>query len=208
MSVDVKNTGRMAVDTRVGFELLAMDGKKVATGTSTLKIGAAGLGTVTFERELPHVLTWTSEAPHLYKLLITVEKSGKLEEIIPFRVGFRCFEIKESNYVIGGKRQPLFFVNGQPIKFKGVNIHETDPVYGHYVTPEKMRNNFRLMKENNINSVRLSHYPQDRRFYEMCDEYGLYIYDEANIESHGIDVYKRQSYPRAKDILFGINVNF
>ena len=124
--------------------------------------------------------------PCLYKLLITVEKSGKLEEIIPFRVGFRRFEIKESNYVIGGKRQPLFFVNGQPIKLKGVNIHETDPVYGHYVTPEKMRNNFRLMKENNINSVRLSHYPQDRRFYEMCDEYGLYIYDEANIESHGM----------------------
>ena len=186
LSVDVKNTGRMAVDTRVGFELLATDGKKVATGISTLKIGAAGLETVTFERELSHVLTWTSEAPHLYKLLITVEKSGKLEEIIPFRVGFRRFEIKESNYVIGGKRQPLFFVNGQPIKLKGVNIHETDPVYGHYVTPEKMRNNFRLMKENNINSVRLSHYPQDRRFYEMCDEYGLYIYDEANIESHGM----------------------
>ena len=80
----------------------------------------------------------------------------------------------------------VLFVNGQPIKLKGVNIHEHDPHTGHYITEEVMRKDFALMKQNNINSVRLCHYQQDRRFYELCDEYGLYVYDEANIESHGM----------------------
>lgn len=186
LSVDVKNTGLTTAGARVGYELIAADGSTLASETAVLEVKASNRETIHFERELPHILPWTSETPHLYKLLITVEKDGKLEEVVPFRVGFRRFEIKESEYVIGEKRQPLFFVNGQPVKFKGVNIHETDPVYGHYVTAEKMRTNFRLMKENNINSVRLSHYPQDRIFYEMCDEYGIYVYDEANIESHGM----------------------
>ena len=78
------------------------------------------------------------------------------------------------------------FVNGQPIKLKGVNIHEHNPETGHYVPEELMRKDFTLMKQNNINSVRLCHYPQDRKFYELCDEYGIYVYDEANIESHGM----------------------
>lgn len=78
------------------------------------------------------------------------------------------------------------FINGQPIKLKGVNIHEHNPETGHYVPEELMRKDFTLMKQNNINSVRLCHYPQDRKFYELCDEYGIYVYDEANIESHGM----------------------
>ncbi|HPD87115.1 MAG TPA: glycoside hydrolase family 2 TIM barrel-domain containing protein, partial [Proteiniphilum sp.] len=80
----------------------------------------------------------------------------------------------------------LLLVNGQPIKLKGVNIHETNPKTGHYMTEELMIRDFELMKQHNINTVRLSHYPQSRRFYELCSEYGLYVYDEANIESHAM----------------------
>ena len=85
-----------------------------------------------------------------------------------------------------GKPYVCLFINGQPLKLKGVNIHEHNPATGHYVTEELMRRDFELMKQHNLNSVRLCHYPQDRRFYELCDEYGLYVYDEANIESHGM----------------------
>ena len=129
--------------------------------------------------------TWTSEHPNLYKLLITVTpESAESGEVVPYSVGFRKFEIVP--ITTGDRTDRLFLVNGQPIKLKGVNIHETNPETGHYVTEELMIKDLTLMKLNNINTVRLSHYPQPRRFYELCSEYGLYVYDEANIESHGL----------------------
>jgi len=118
---------------------------------------------------------------------MTVKENGKVNEIVPFNVGFRRIEIKESKQLAAnGKPYTLLFINGQPLKLKGVNIHEHNPETGHYVTEELMRRDFELMKQNNLNTVRLCHYPQSRRFYELCDEYGLYVYDEANIESHGM----------------------
>jgi beta-galactosidase len=117
--------------------------------------------------------------------MMTVSDGGKVVEIVPFKVGFRKIEIKTTDMIVNKKPLRLFYVNGQPIKLKGTNIHETTE-NGHYINPQQMRRNFELMKLNNVNSVRLSHYPQDRKFYEMCDEYGIYIYDEANIESHGM----------------------
>lgn len=105
--------------------------------------------------------------------------------MIPYRVGFRRIEIKE-RLCKDGRTLPCLLVNGQPIKLKGVNIHEHNPYTGHYVTEEVMRRDFELMRRNNINAVRLSHYPQGHRFYELASEYGLYVYDEANIESHGM----------------------
>ncbi|MDR2908100.1 MAG: DUF4981 domain-containing protein [Bacteroidales bacterium] len=150
---------------------------------------------ISFETTINNVQTWTSEHPNLYQLFITImDDKEKVLEVVPFRVGFRRIEIKESDYIIRAPNRRgdtvnnkvrLLFVNGQPIKLKGVNIHETS-LDGHYVTPEQMKRNFELMKLHNINSVRLAHYPQDRKFYEMCDQYGLYVYDEANIESHGM----------------------
>lgn len=186
LAIDVKNTHLSASSVNIGYELLDAKGKTVAGSQSSLNIDANSSKTVNFEAAINNVSTWTSEHPHLYKLVMTVRKGNETVEAVPFNVGFRKIEIKESNYVINGKKQNLFFVNGQPIKLKGTNIHEVSPYSGHYVTPEEMRRNFELMKLNNINSVRLSHYPQDRKFYEMCDEFGLYIYDEANIESHGM----------------------
>ena len=94
--------------------------------------------------------------------------------------------LKKASSLLKRKPYVLLFINGQPLKLKGVNIHEHNEKTGHYLTEELMRKDFELMKQNNINTVRLCHYPQDRRFYELCDEYGLYVYDEANIESHGM----------------------
>lgn len=185
LEVDIKNTlAQGSSPATVRYELLDSKGKTIATSSENIQVPAEGK-TVSFGTTIHKVSTWTSEHPNLYKLLITVARDGK-EEVIPFNVGFRRIEIKESDIEINGKKQHLFYVNGQPIKLKGTNIHEVSQYSGHYVTPEEMKRNFELMKLNNINSVRLSHYPQDRKFYEMCDVYGLYVYDEANIESHGM----------------------
>ncbi len=186
LGIDIKNTNTSPSTAKVSYSLLDQTGKSVANSCNTLSINGNQIKTVSFETVLNNVATWTSEHPNLYKLMMTIEQDGKVQEVVPFNVGFRRIEIKESEYIINDRKQRLFYVNGQPIKLKGVNIHEVSQHTGHYVTPEEMRRNFELMKLNNINSVRLSHYPQDRKFYEMCDEYGLYVYDEANIESHGM----------------------
>lgn len=171
----------------IAYELLDARHNNVASGQSPCNIQANSSGNISLEATLPDVKTWTSEHPNLYKILITLKENGKISEIIPYNVGFRRFEFAESEHKsANGKPYNVFLVNGQPIKFKGVNIHEHNPATGHYVTEELMRKDFELMRQNNINSVRLCHYPQDRRFYELCDEFGLYVYDEANIESHGM----------------------
>ena len=120
---------------------------------------------------------WTAETPNLYTVLLVLKnKNDELLELESCKFGFRKIEVKNSQLC----------VNGIPILIKGVNRHEHDPDLGHYVTPESMLNDIKLMKQNNINTVRTSHYPDDPVWYELCDKYGLYIIDEANIESHGI----------------------
>ena len=187
LEADLRNHRDAAANLTFAYELLDKQGKVVASEEKTVSVPAGKQETVRFDKQLADVLTWTSEAPNLYKVLMTVKEGGKVTEIIPYNVGFRRIEIKPIEQLAGnGKPYVVMFVNGQPIKLKGVNIHEHNPATGHYVTEELMRKDFELMKQNNINSVRLCHYPQDRRFYELCDEYGLYVYDEANIESHGM----------------------
>ena len=179
---------RLAIDVvepqeaSVSYELLDVQGKIVAQGNKSVN-GKS----VDFDCQLTNVNTWTSEHPNLYQLLITLKNKEKVTEVIPYKVGFRRFEIKEiEEKAENGKPYVCFFVNGQPIKLKGVNIHEHNPETGHYVTEELMRKDFELMKKHNINTVRLCHYPQSNKFYELCNELGLYVYDEANIESHGM----------------------
>ena len=187
LGADLRNNGSAASNMALVYELLDAKGNVVATGEKTADVAAGETRTVSFEQTLPGVKTWTSEAPNLYKLVMTVKENGKVNEIIPFNVGFRRIEIKPIEQLAGnGKPYVCLFINGQPLKLKGVNIHEHNPATGHYMTEELMRKDFELMKQHNLNTVRLCHYPQDRRFYELCDEYGLYIYDEANIESHGM----------------------
>ena len=121
------------------------------------------------------VPVWSSETPTLCTLYINlIDNQGELVQQIKKQIGFRSVEMKDG----------LLFVNGKPIKFKGVNRHEHDPITGHVVSRETMEKDVVLMKECNINSVRTAHYPNDPYFYELCDKYGLYVIDEANAESH------------------------
>ncbi len=142
--------------------------------------GAKGGDNVQFEGVVANAAKWSAEEPNLYRLMMSI-KCGDKVEYVPFNVGFRRFEIKQLN-----ERHWAFLVNGEPVKFKGVNIHEHNEYTGHYISEEDMRHDLELMRRNNINAVRTAHYPQPRRFYELCDEIGIYVYCEANIESHGM----------------------
>lgn len=188
LQADLGNRYDRPANLTFAYELLNKEGNLVCSEEETASIPAGGQHTLTFkEQNLADIDTWTSERPDLYKLLMTVKENGQVTEVIPFNVGFRRIEIKPIEQLAqNGKPYVCLFVNGEPIKLKGVNIHEHNPATGHYMTEELMRKDFELMKRNNINSVRLAHYPQSRRFYELCDEYGLYVYDEANIETHGM----------------------
>ena len=119
---------------------------------------------------------WSAEKPNLYGLRIELFHGGKKTETVNTTIGFREVEISHANLL----------VNGQPVYIKGVNRHEHDPFTGQCITEESMLKDIRMMKENNINAVRTSHYPNDPKWYELCDKHGLYIVDEANIESHGM----------------------
>ena len=126
--------------------------------------------------DLSQVKPWSAETPHLYTLLITLKQGGKLQEVVRQRVGFRHIEIK------GGQ----LLINGQPVLIKGADRHELDPDGGYIVSVERMIQDIKIMKQLNINAVRTCHYPDDPRWYELCDEYGLYVTAEANLESHGM----------------------
>ncbi len=133
----------------------------------------------TFQLNLPVKAPrlWSAEQPELYKLVLTLKDArGRTLESIPQRVGFRQVEAKNSQIL----------VNGQPILIKGVNRHEMDPDHGYAVPLWRMIQDITIMKQNNINAVRTCHYPNDPRWYDLCDEYGLYVMDEANLETHGL----------------------
>ena len=124
-----------------------------------------------------HPKLWSAESPDLYYLMIILkDKKGEVLEVINQKTGFREIEIKEG----------LFCINGKPILIKGVNRHEIDPVAGQTISRELMLKDIQVMKQFNINAVRTSHYPNDEYLYQLCDEYGIYVVDEANNESHGI----------------------
>ena len=129
--------------------------------------------TVKFDVENP--LKWTAETPNLYKVVVTVQQQNKDVESVPVRTGFRKVEIKNKQLL----------VNGQPILIKGANRHEIDPDGGYVISRERMVEDVKLMKQFNVNAVRTCHYPDDPYFYELCDEYGIYVCAETNQESHG-----------------------
>ena len=127
--------------------------------------------------QIPSVKQWSAEIPNLYRLEILLrDDKQQVKEAVSFSIGFRSVEIKGSDLLVNGKR----------ILVKGVNRHETDPTTGQVVSRESMELDIKRMKELNVNSVRTSHYPNDPYFYELCDKYGLYVMDEANVESHGM----------------------
>lgn len=161
----------------VTAEYTLYDGEKaVVNGVQKLKLKSAKAN-YTFEAQVPNVKVWSAEIPQLYRLVVNLKDSkGQLLESFGMNTGFRSVEIADGQLK----------VNGQPVLVKGVNRHEHDPVMGHYVSKELMEADIRLMKEYNINTVRTCHYPTDPYWYELCDKYGLYVINEANIESHGL----------------------
>ena len=166
-------------DERVDFayELLAPDGRIILSGRDA----AAGNG-ARFEGVVADVQPWSAEHPTLYTLLMRVDG-----EWTRFNVGFRRFEICDSpERDAQGRPYRVLLVNGRPVKFKGVNIHEHNPRTGHYITRAEMLHDLELMRRHNINAIRTSHYPLPRFFYELCDSLGFYVYSEANLETHGM----------------------
>lgn len=164
-----------------GWRKVAFDGQgKPFVDNHTyeeITIQPGGETTLSISAHVPAPRHWSAEQPHLYTLLVTLfDSEGQVAEVQRCRVGFRQVEVHD------GK----LWLNGRPILLKGVNRHEFDPEAGHTISTESMIRDIRLMKQANINAVRNSHYPNDPRWYDLCDEYGLYVIDEANIESHGI----------------------
>ncbi|MDP3001829.1 MAG: glycoside hydrolase family 2 TIM barrel-domain containing protein [Bacteroidales bacterium] len=136
-----------------------------------------GRGAVNFTKIFPGIKKWSAEKPSLYSLVLSLkDKDGNILESVSSKIGFRKVEIINSQLL----------VNGVAILIKGTNMHEHDDVNGHVVDEAMILKDIRVMKSNNINAVRTSHYPQQELWYEMCDKYGLYLVDEADIESHGI----------------------
>lgn len=121
---------------------------------------------------------WSAESPVLYQVLLMLKCDDQIIEVIPHKVGFRSVEVKDG----------LIQVNGKPILFRGVNRHEDHPDYGRAISLDWMVEDIKLMKQHNINAVRTAHYPDDPRFYALCDEYGLYVIDEADLETHGFTI--------------------
>lgn len=171
-TLEVKLNAVGAKGETVMFSLKDKEGKEVAAQTA--KVGGNGEVKVNFDIKNP--LKWIAETPNLYTLYTTLMDGKQVAEVVPQRVGFRKVEIKNAQVL----------VNGQPVLFKGANRHELDPVTGYVVSMDRMLEDIRVMKELNINAVRTCHYPNDPRWYELCDIYGIYMVAEANIESHGM----------------------
>ena len=176
--------------TQTNFDLLVslLDANDKVMNTKTLsvpKIKKQQSTQVKTVFKVNDVLPWSAEIPNLYKLKIGLRNSNdKVVEWIGKSIGFRSSELKNGNIL----------VNGKPVLFKGVNRHEHDPETGHVVSKESMEKDVALMKAFNINAIRMAHYPQDPYIYHLADKYGLYVMDEANIESHGMGAANQGKY--------------
>lgn len=158
---------------QVTFELLD------AQGVSVLKETVASEGNkVAFKATVKEAKHWTAETPYLYKMLITVEKDGEVIEVIPQNVGFRNIRLNGDT----------FLVNGVAIKFKGMNRHDYNPRNGRVVAKEEIEKDIILMKQFNVNAIRTCHYPDSYYLYDLCDQYGMYVIDETDLECHGFEL--------------------
>ena len=166
LQIAVQMKGKGTVD----LKLLDKAGKEVTTA----QVKGSGKQTATMNVSNPE--KWTAETPNLYTLVANLQENGKIIESIPIKVGFRKIELKNGQIL----------VNGQAVLFKGADRHEMDPDKGYVVSKERMIQDIKRMKELNINAVRTCHYPDNNLWYDLCDEYGIYVVAEANIESHGM----------------------
>ncbi len=161
---------------QVWYEIENAQGELVDYSYAEIEMQGNSLDTVRFTRTLRDVEQWSAEQPNLYTLILKIKQDGRFIEYVGAKIGFRTTEVVGRDYLVNGKR----------VLLKGVNYHEHDEETGHYLKEETIIKDMELMKQANINAIRLSHYPQGRRFYELADKYGFYIVNEANIESHGM----------------------
>ena len=178
VEAEISNCGKENTERSLRIELVDSEGGVVAAANSEPIVIACGdAAPVTVEMPVDNPRKWSAEKPHLYRLLLTLSGNDEQPaERMACNVGFREVEI----------RNGLLHVNGQTVYLKGANRHEHHPETGHTVSTDSMIEDICLMKRFNLNAVRTSHYPDDSRWYDLCDEYGLYVVDEANIESHGM----------------------
>jgi beta-galactosidase len=179
VTIDLKNdmSGLKSGDLMLGLKLTDKKNNIVASGKQKAVVNQKASSLITFGFIVKSPLKWTAETPELYQMVLTVsDKKGNELEAISSKIGFRKVEILNGQLCI----------NGKPIYIKGVNRHEHDENTGHVISEAGMLKDIELLKQYNLNAVRTCHYPNCPRWYELCDEYGLYLVDEANIESHGM----------------------
>ncbi len=177
VSAQLSNSGRRDRIAALDLRLLDPQGRTVfAKPAGRITVGNRENGEIALSAIVENPLKWTAETPFLYTLLLSLRNDdGEILEVVPVRTGFRQIE----------RKGRVFLVNGVAIKLKGVNRHDHHPDRGMAVSLDDMRQDVLMMKRHNINAVRTSHYPNDYRFYDLCDEYGLYVIDEADLETHG-----------------------
>ncbi|MBD0831541.1 glycoside hydrolase family 2 TIM barrel-domain containing protein [Aestuariibaculum sediminum] len=184
VDIDLRQFGnKTAKKQAVSVRLLDADGNTVYSESKKVN----GAETVKFSSTIANVKKWSAENPYLYRYIISL-KDKKNTQIVTKRIGFRKVEIKNAQLMI----------NGAPLMVNGVNLHEHDGIKGHTPNRETMLLDMKVMKQNNINSIRMSHYPHDPYLYELADEYGFYIVDEANIETHAMGAEKQGWFDKAK----------
>ena len=175
MSLQIDNNSNANANKIVSIKLL--DGENTVFSDTKSIVTQKGENTLNFNTKLPNVKTWNAENPNLYTLLITLQdKKGTITESTSIKVGFRNVSIKDNQ----------FLVNGKPVLIKGVNIHDHSETEGHVISEALTIKDLELMKQNNINAIRCAHFPKNAFFYRLCDKYGFYVIDEANIEIHGM----------------------
>ena len=177
LDISVKNFLKNQEKVRMEIQLLDATGKQILKASKQTTAPSGQEVIIPFSAKVTSPNLWSNETPYLYTLLLTLKDgNGKTLEVTSCKTGFRKVEIKNAQLL----------VNGKPILVRGVNMHEHHPITGHVQTEEMMRKDIALMKQHNINAVRTSHYPQSALWYKLCDEYGLFLVDEANQESHGL----------------------
>ncbi len=178
IEADIRRFEDTARDLSLNAKLVDADGKTVAEISKPVTTTEKET-TLEMETTVSSVKKWSAEHPNLYTLVLSLNEDGNALEVTSSKVGFRSVEVTDR-----GSTDARLRVNGEEIYLYGVNRHENNPYTGRYNTREEIEEEIKLMKSLNINSVRASHYPHDPAFYELCDEYGIYVMDEANVESH------------------------
>lgn len=186
-TVDIRNfNDRNANGYKVSIKLLDADRNTIYAATRGISVKAASTATASFKTSIKSPLQWSAEKPNLYTVAISlIGPDGKTVETTGCNTGFRNIEIRGAQLL----------VNGKPVSIRGVNLHEHQENTGHYLDQATRMKDFRLWKQNNINAVRTSHYPQAPEFYDLADRYGIYVVDEANIEMHALDPFPLESHP-------------